>query len=151
MADGLALLPVLLEVLSLEDEDLEDDEVDDEVDDDGDDVACSVALLMVEFVVELMPEFAVELVPNTVVFAMPPVPVVGFRRAPVIVELPEEPAAPVELLLDLDPGATTGVTTPLLEPEEAVEEGGEAVAEPVEDVEVEARAATALVGQVEQP
>ena len=66
----------------------------------------------------------------------------------VVVELTEEPAAPVELLLDLDPEATTGVAAPL---EEAVEEGEEAVAEPVGDVEVEARAATASVGQVEQP
>lgn len=151
VADGLVLLPVLLEVLSLEDEDVEDDEVEDE-EDDFDEVACSLAVLMVELVVE----FVVELVPGMVMFAMLPVPIVEFMLEPVVVELPKEPAAPVELLLDLDPGATIGVTTPLFELEEAVEEGEEAVAEPVEDIEdVEdeavARAATASVGQVEHP
>lgn len=142
------LLPVLLEVLSLEDEDVEDDvedEVEDEDEDDFDDVACSSALLIVEFVVEL--------VPDMVMFAMLPVPAVEFMLEPVVVELPEEPATPVELLLVLDPGETTGVTTPLfeLEGEEAVAEPVEA--EPIEDdeAEVEARAATASVGQVEHP
>lgn len=141
------LLPVLLEVLSLEDVAAEDDEAEDEADD-FDEVACSVALLRVEFVVE----FVVTLVPDMVMFAMLPVPIVEFVLEPMVVELPEEPAAPVELLLELDPGATTGVTTPLFELE-AVEEGEEAVAEPVADVEVEveASAATASVGQVEHP
>lgn len=143
------LLPVLLEVLSLEDVAAEDDEAEDEADD-FDEVACSVALLRVEFVVE----FVVTLVPDMVMFAMLPVPIVEFVLEPVVVELPEEPAAPVELLLELDPGATTGVTTPLFELE-AVEEGEEAVAEPVADVEVEVEAsaatATASVGQVEHP
>lgn len=126
VADGL----VLLEVLSLEDEDEEVD-VEDEEDDDLDDVACSLALLMVELVVEL--------VPDMVIFAMLPVPIVEFMLEPVVVELPEEAAAPVELLLDLDPEATPGVATALFELEEAVAET------------VEARAATALVGQVEHP
>jgi len=147
VGDGLVLLPVLLEVLSLEDVAAEDDEAEDEADD-FDEVACSVALLRVEFVVE----FVVTLVPDMVMFAMLPVPIVEFVLEPMVVELPEEPAAPVELLLELDPGATTGVTTPLFELE-AVEEGEEAVAEPVADVEVEveASAATASVGQVEHP
>lgn len=147
VVDGLVLLPVLLEVLSLEDVAAADDEAEDE-EDDRDDVACSVALLKVELVVELV----VVLVPDMVMFAMLPVPVVEFVPEPVVVELLEEPATPVELLPELDPGATTGVTPPLLELE-AVEEGDEAVAEPVADVEVEAEAsaATASVGQVEHP
>ena len=104
---------------------------------------------MVDFVVE----FVVELVPDMVVFAVLPVLIVEFRLEPVVVELAEEPAAPVELLLDLVPDDTSGVATPLFGPEEAVEEGEEAVAERVEDieVEVEARAATASVGQIEHP
>ena len=129
VADGLVLLVVLVEVL--EDEDEEDD-VDFGLEDDLDEVACSVALVMVEFVVEF--------VPDIVMFAMLPVPIVEFMLEPLVVELPEEPA--VELLLDLDPEATTGV--PL---DEAVDEGEDAAAEPVD----EARAATASVGQVEQP
>lgn len=133
VADGLVLLPVLLEVLSLEDKDVEDD-VDFEFDDDFDEVACRVALAMVEFVVEF--------VPDMVMFAMLPVPIVEFKLDPVVVELPEEP---VELLLDLDPGATTGVT--LLELDEAVGKAEDALVEPVD----EARAARASVGQVEQP
>ena len=123
------LLPVLLEVLSLEDEDEEVD-VEDEEEDDFDDVACSLALLRVELVVEL--------VPGMVIFAMLPVPIVEFMLEPVV-ELPEEPRAPVELLLDLDPEATAGVATAVFELEEAVAET------------VEARAATASVGQVEHP
>ena len=134
VADGLVLLPVLLEVL--EDEDEEDDEVEDD-EEDLEDVACSVALLAVELVVEL--------VPDMVIFAMLPVPIVEFTLEPVVVELPEEA---VELLLDLDTGTRTGATTPPFELEEAVAEGEEAVAEPVE---VEARAATASVGQVVHP
>lgn len=125
------LLPVLLEVL--EDEDAEDDVVFG-FDDDFDEVACRVALVMVELVVEF--------VPGMVMFAMLPVPIVEFMLDPVVVELPEEP---VELLLDLDPEATTGVL--LLELDEAVDEAEDAVAEPVD----EARAAIASVGQVEQP
>lgn len=142
VADGLVLLPVLLEVLSPEEEDVEDDEVEDE-EEDFDDVACSLALLMVELVVEL--------VPDMVIFAMLPVPIVEFMLEPVLVELPEEAAAPVELLLDFDPEATAGVTTPLFELADAVVEGEEAVAEAVWDVEAEARAAIASVGQVEHP
>ena len=140
VADGLVLLPVLLEVLPLEDEEVED-AVEDAEEDDFDDVACSLALLKVEF--------AVELVPDVVTFATLPVLVVEFKLEPVIVELPEEPAAPVELL-DLDPDEMTGILAPLFELVEAVEE---AVAEPVEgfEAEIEARAAAALVGQVEQP
>lgn len=123
VADGLVLLPVLLEVLPLEDEDEDvEDDVEDDEDDDLDDVACSLALLAVEF--------EVELVPGMVMFAMLPV-IVEFMLAPVVVELDEVPAAPVELLLDLEP---TGATTPLFEPE-AVDEDEEAVAEPVEDPE----------------
>ncbi|CAD6591322.1 MAG: ribosomal protein S15 [Alectoria sarmentosa] len=78
---------------------------------------------------------------------------IPLKLEPVVVELAEEPAAPVELLLDLVPDDTSGVATPLFGPEEAVEEGEEAVAERVEDieVEVEARAATASVGQIEHP
>lgn len=129
VGDGLVLLLVLLEVL--EDEDVED-EVDFGFEDDFDEVACSVALVMVEFVVEF--------IPGIVMFAMLPVPIVEFMLEPVVVELPEA----VELLLDLDPEATTGVP---LELDEAVDEGEDAVAEPVD----EARAATASVGQVEQP
>ena len=130
VADGLVLLPVLLEVLPLEDEEVEDDVE-----------ACSLALLKVEFVVEL--------VPDVVTFATLPVLVVEFKFEPVIVELLEEPAAPVELL-DLDPDEMAGVLAPLLELGEAVEE---AVAELVEgfEAEIEARAAAALVGHVEQP
>ena len=143
---GLLLLPVLLELLSLDDEDVEDDEVDD--DEDGlDDVACSLALL----VDDLMVEFVVEFVPDMVMFAMLPVPIVELELEPVLVELSDDPWAPVELLLDLGPGATIGVPTLLFEPGEAVEEGEETVAEPIEDFEVEARAAAASVGQVEQP
>lgn len=149
--DGLVLLPVLLPVLSLEEEEeeeeenAEDDEVKDAEEEDLDDVACSLALLRVALVVEF--------VPDRVVFAMLPVPTVEFGLEPVTVALPEESAAPVELPLDLDPEATAGVTTPLFEPEEAVEEGEEVVAERVKEVvaEVDARAATALVGQVEHP
>ena len=131
-------------MLSLEDDDVEDDEVEDE-EDNFDDVGCSLALLRVEFVVELVPEM--------VEFAVLPVPVVEFVLEPVMVELLGGPAAPVELLLDLDPGATMGVIPPLFELEEAVEEGEETVADGVEDVAVEldARAATASVGQVEHP
>ena len=113
VGDGLVLLPVLLEVLSLDDEDVEDDVMDVE-DDDFDDVLCGLAVVNVEFVVEF--------------FAMLPVPIVELVREPVVVELPEEPAAPVELLLVLGPGATTGVLTPLFEPEDVVEEGEEPVA-----------------------
>ena len=131
VADGLVLLPVLLEVL--EDDDAEDDEVED----DEEDVACRLALLAVELVVEL--------VPDMVIFAMLPVPIVEFILEPVVVELPEEA---VELLLDLDSGTRTGATTPPFELEEAVAEGEEAVAEPVE---AEARAATASVGHVVHP
>lgn len=123
------LLPVPVEVLPLEDEDVEDDVEEDEEEDDFDDVACDLVLLKVEFVVEL--------VPDMVMFAMLPVPIVEFVLEPVVVELPE---AAVELLLE---------TTPLVELEDAVEVGEEAVAEAVEDAE--ARAATASVGQVEQP
>lgn len=145
VADGLALLPVLLEVLSLEDEDdVEDDvEVEEVEEDDFDDVACSLALLKVEFVVEL--------VPDIVMFILP-VPIVEFV-GPVVVELPEVPAAAVELLPDLDPEETIGAATPLSELGEAVEEGEEAVAEPGKDLEAEdeAKAAAALVGQVEHP
>ena len=143
---GLLLLPVLLEVLWLDDEDVEDDEVEDD-EDDLDDVACNLALLVVDFMVE----FVVEFVPDNVMFAMLPVPIVELVLDPVVVELPGEPRAPVELLLDLGPGATIGVPTLPFEPEEAVEEVEETVAEPVEDFEVEARAAAASVGQVEQP
>ena len=140
---GLLLLPVLLEVLWLDDEELEDDEVEDG-EDDLDDVACNLALFVVEFVVEF--------VPDMVMFDMlPPVPNVEFVLEPVVVELPDDPVAPVELLLDLDPGATIGAPTLLFEAEEAVEEGEETVAEPVEDFEVVARAAAASVGQVEHP
>ena len=144
---GLLLLPVLLEVLWLEDEDVEDDEVEDD-EDDLDDVACNLALLAVEFVVE----FVVEFIPDMVMFAMLP-PIVELVLEPVAVELPDDPRAPVELLLDLGPGATIGVSLLLFEVEEAVEEGEETVAEPVEDfeAEVEARAAAASVGQVEHP
>lgn len=129
VVDGLVLLPVPVEVLPLEDEDVEDDVEEDEEEDDFDDVACDLVLLKVEFVVEL--------VPDMVMFAMLPVPIVEFVLEPVVVELPE---AAVELLLE---------TTPLVELEDAVEVGEEAVAEAVEDAE--ARAATASVGQVEQP
>ena len=129
---------MLLEVLSLEDEDVEDD-VGLWEEDDFDEVACGVALLKVELVVEL--------VPGMVMFAMLPVPIVEFMLELVVVELPEEPAAAVELLLGLDTGATTGVPLPLLELDEAVDEGEEAVVEAVD----ETRAATASVGQVEQP
>ena len=143
VADGLALLPVLLEMISLEDEDVEDD-VEDEEDDVLDEVACSLALLRVEFVVEL--------VPDTVVFDLLPVLVVEFMLEPVVVELPDEPAAPVELR-ELDPDETTGVPVPFFELAEAMEEGEEVVTKPVEVFEaaVEARAAMALVGQVEHP
>ena len=146
--DGLVLLPVLLEVLSLEDDDVEDD-VEDGEDEDFDEVAYSLALLKVEFVVELV----IELVPDMVIFAMLPKPIVEFMLEPVLVELPEEPVAPVELLLELDPGATTGAPTRLFELEEAVGAGEEAVAEPGDDAEAEdeARAAAAFVGQVEHP
>lgn len=155
VGDGLALLPVLLEVLSLEDEDVVDD-VEDEEDDVLDDVACSLELLRVELVVELVVEFvvefAVELVPDMVVFEMLPVLNVEFVLEPVIVELPDEPAAPVELL-DFGPDEATGVRAALFEVAEAVEEGEEVVGEPLEvlEAETEARAAIALVGQVEQP
>lgn len=155
VGDGLALLPVLLAVLSLEDEDVEDD-VEDEEDDVFDDVACSLALLRVELVVELVVEFvvefAVELVPDMVMFELLPVLNVEFELEPVVVELPDEPAAPVELL-DFDPDDTTGVPAALFEVAEAVEEGDEVVAEPVEvlEAEAEARAVMALVGQVEHP
>ena len=145
VADGLVLLPVLLEVLSLEDDEAADD-VEDGEDEDWDEVACNLALLKVEFVVDLV----VELEPDMVMFAMLPELIVEFMLEPVLVELPEEP---VELLLDLDPGTTTGAPTPLFELEEAVEDGEEAVAEPGDDVETEAeaRAAAAFVGQVEHP
>ena len=144
---GLVLLPVLLEVLWLDDEDVEDDEVEDDGDD-LDDVACSLALLAVEVVVEFVVEFA----PDMVIFAMlPPVLVVEFVLEPVVVELPDDPVAPVELLLDLGPGATIGAPTLLFEAEEAVEEGEETVAELVEGFDVVARAAAASVGQVEHP
>lgn len=126
VGDGDELLPVLLEVLSLEDEDDEDD-VDFGFDDDFDEVACRVALVMVEFVVEFMP--------GMVIFAMLPVPIVEFMLAPVVVELPE---------VELDPEATTGVA--LLELDEAVDEGEDVVAEVDE-----ARAARESVGQVVQP
>ena len=134
---------MLLDVLSLEDED-EDEDVEDDVEDgeeDFDDVACSLALVKVEFVLE----FVVELVPDMVMFAM----LLEFMLGPAIVELPETPAAPVELLAS-DPGRDA---TPLFEPEEAVGECEEAVAEPVEvfEAEVAARARTASVGQVEHP
>ena len=132
--DGLVLLPVLLEVEDVEDDEVEEEEEEEE---DFEDVACSLALLEVEFVVEL--------VPGMVIFAMLPELIVEFILAPVVVEFPEEA---VELLLDLDPEATTGAATPLVALEEAVEEVEGAVAEPVE---AEARAATASVGQVEQP
>ena len=131
VGDGLVLLPVLLEVLEDEDEDAADD-VDFGFEDDFDEVACSVALVAVEFVVEF--------IPGIVMFAMLPV-IVEFMLEPVVVVLPEA----VELLLGLDPEATTGV--PLLELDEAVDAGEDAAAEPVD----EARAATASVGQVEQP
>ena len=144
--DGLVLLPVLLEVLSLE-EDVED-EVAAEEDADFDDVARSVALLRVEFVVE----FVVELVPDAVEFPKPPVLVVEFVPEPVTVELLEEPAAPVELV-ELDPEEMMGAATLLFELEEAVEEGEEVVAEPVAatEAEVDASATMAFVGQVEHP
>ena len=86
-------------------------------------------------------------------FAVLPVLIVEFVPEPVVVvELLDELAAPVELL-DLDAGATTGIPAPLSELGEAVEEDEEAVTEPVEglEVEAEAKAAAALVGQVEQP
>lgn len=87
-------------------------------------------------------------------FAVLPVLIVEFVPEPVaVVELLDELAAPVELL-ELDPGATTGIPAPLFELGEAVEEEDEeAVTEPVEglEVEAEAKAAAALVGQVEQP
>ena len=156
VGDGLVLLPVLLEVLSLEDDDVADEE--DEDDEDGsfddDDVACSLALLTTV-------EFAVEFAPGMVMFAMGPVPMVEFVPEPVVVvELPDVPAVPVELLLPvLDPDVT-GATSPFLEPEEAVGECEEAVvAVPVPGevfeaevaVELEAKAAIASVGQVEHP
>ena len=145
VVDGLTLLPVLLEVLSLEDED-EDvkDDVEDEEADDSDEVACSLALL-------LNVEFFVEFVPDMVMFAMLPVPIVEFVPEPVVVvELLGVPAVPVELLLDVDPEGTTGT---LFELDEAVGEGEEAVADVGEEAEAEAeaKAAAALVGQVEQP
>ena len=145
VGDGLALLPVLLEVLPLEDEDVEDD-VGAEEEDDLVDVARSVALLRVEF------EFEVELLPDVVEFPKPPVLVVEFEPEPVIVELLEEPVAPVELV-ELNPDETMGVPATLLELEEAVEEGEEVLAVPVEacEAEVDARATMALVGQVEHP
>lgn len=155
VGDGLGLLPVLLEVLSLEDEDVVDD-VEDEADDVFDDVACSLELLRVELVVEMVVEFVVEfvveLVPDMVMFELLPVLNVEFVLEPVVVELPDEPAAPVELL-DFGPDETTGAPAVLLEVAEAVEEGDEVVAEPVEvlEAEAEARAAIALVGQVEHP
>ena len=136
---------MLLDVLSLEDED-EDDDVEDDVedaeDDDLDDVACSLALVKFEFAVE----FVVELVPDMVMFAM----LLEFMLEPAMVALLGAPAAPVELLPDLD---SEGDTTPLFELEEAVEECEGAVVEPVEgfEVEVGASARAASVGQVEHP
>ena len=144
VGDGRALLPVLLEVLSLDDDvevDVGPDEEDDFVD-----VARSVALLRVEF------EFVVELIPDVVEFPKLPVLLVEFVPELVIVELLEEPAAPVELV-ELDPDETMGVPATLLELEEAVEEGEEVLAVRVEacEAEVDARATMALVGQVEHP
>ena len=145
VGDGFALLPVLLEVLSLDDEDVEDD-VGAEEEEDLVDVARSVALLRVEF------ELEVELVPDVVEFPKLPVLVVEFVPELVMVELLEEPVAPVELV-ELDPEETMGVPATLLELEEAVEEGEEELAVPVEagEAELEARATMALVGQVEHP
>ena len=119
---------MLLGVPSLE-EDIEVDEVEYDLDV-VDDVACNLAVLTVKFVVEL--------VPDMVIFAMLPVPIVEFILEPIIVELLEEAATPVELVFNFDPDAPVG-------------EGEEAVREPVEDVGVDARAARASVGQVEQP
>lgn len=127
------LLPVLLEVLEALEDEAEEDDVDFGFEDDFDELASSVELAVVEFVVEF--------IPGIVMFAMLPVPIVEFMLEPVVVEFPEA----VELPLDLGTGATTGIT--LLELDEAVDEGEDAVAEPVD----EARAATASVGQVEQP
>ena len=144
VADGLTLLPVLLEVLSLEDEDedVEDDVADEEADD-SDEVACSLALL-------LNVEFFVEFVLDMVMFAMLPITTVEFVPEPVVVELLGVPALPVELLPDVGPEGTTGT---LFELDEAVGEGEEAVADVGEEAEAEAeaKAAAALVGQVEQP
>ena len=145
VGDGLALLPVLLEVLPLDDDDVEDD-VKAEEEDDLVDVARSVALLKVEF------EFVVELVPDVVEFPKLPVLVVEFVPELVIVELLEELVVPVELV-ELDPDETMGVPATLVELEEAAEEGEEVLAVPVEacEAEVDARATMALVGQVEHP
>ena len=135
VGDGRALLPVLLEVLPLDDEDVEDDVGAEEEDDDFVDVARSVALLRVEF------ELEVELVPDVVEFPKLPVLVVEFVPELVMVELLEEPVAPVELV-ELDPDETIGVPGTLLELEDAVEEGEEVLAVPVEacEAEVDARA-----------
>ena len=130
---------MLLDVLSLEDEDEDvEDDVEDAEDDDFDDVACSLALVNVEFVVEL--------VPDMVIFAM----LLEFMLEPAMVELLEAPAVPVELLLDLD---SEGDMTPPFELEEGVDECEGAVAEPVDGFEVGfgARATTASVGQLEHP
>ena len=137
---------MLLEVLPLDDEDVEDDVGAEEDDDVFVDVARSVALLRVEF------EFEVELVPDVVEFPKLPVLVVEFVPELVIVELLEEPAAPVELV-ELDPDETMGVPATLLELEDAVEEGEEVLAVPIEacEAEVDARATMALEGQVEHP
>ena len=136
---------MLLEVLPLDEDDVEDD-VGAEEEDDFVVVARSVALLRVEL------EFVVELVPDVVEFPKLPVLAVEFVPELVRVELLEEPAAPVELV-ELDPDETMGLPATLAELEEAVEDGEEVLAVPVEacEVVVDARATTALVGQVEHP
>ena len=134
VGDGRAPLPVLLEVLPLDDEDVEDDVGAEEDEDDFVDVARSVALLRVEF------ELEVELVPDVVEFPKLPVLVVEFVPGLVMVELLEEPVVPVELV-ELDPDETVGVPATVLELEDAVEEGEEVLAVPVEacEAEVDAR------------